>query len=176
MTVLRLDRPRETVALLLGLAAIVIVGTAWGFELIGGFIPCKLCLEQRIPYYLGAPVALAAFAADRANAPALVARVLLVILAALFAWGLAVGFYQAGAEWSFWPGPTDCSAQHDMSMPTTAGDLLGSLAKTRVVDCTKPQIRILGLSFAGWNVLTSGGLIVVTLWAALTRRGTWTKA
>jgi disulfide bond formation protein DsbB len=167
MTLLRLDRPRETLALLLALAAIGIVATAWGFELIGGFIPCKLCLEQRIPYYLGAPVALAAFAADRANAPALVARLLLVALAALFAWGLAVGFYQAGAEWSFWPGPADCTAQHGLAMPTAAGDLMSALQKTVVVDCTKPQIRILGLSFAGWNVLTSSGLIVVALWAGL---------
>lgn len=168
MTILRLDRPRENVALLLGLAAIAIVGTAWGFELIGGFIPCELCLEQRIPYYVGAPVALAAFAADRSGAPAWIARLLLVVLAALFAWGLAVGFYQAGAEWAFWPGPTDCTAQHGLTMPTAAGDLMGALQKTVVVDCTKPQIRIFGLSFAGWNVLTSSGLIVVALWAALT--------
>ncbi|MEP3665226.1 MAG: disulfide bond formation protein B, partial [Roseibium sp.] len=40
--------------LLGGLAAIA---TAWGFQLVGGFVPCKLCLEQRIPYYAGLPLA-----------------------------------------------------------------------------------------------------------------------
>lgn len=171
MLLLRLDRPRETIALLLAVTAVGVVGMAWGFELIGGFVPCKLCLEQRLPYYFGAPLALAAFAADRAGAPPRVARVMLVLLAGLFAWGLSVGFYQAGAEWGYWPGPTDCSAPHGQEMPTAATNLLAAMNKTHVVDCTKPQIRIFGLSFAGWNVLVSAGLISVTMWAALTKRG-----
>ena len=166
MSLLRLDRPRETTALLLAIAAIGVVGMAWGFELIGGFVPCRLCLEQRLPYYFGAPLALFAFAADRTGWPAWVARVALALLAGLFAWGLSVGFYQAGAEWGYWPGPSDCSSPHGQTMPMGAGDLLGAIAKTHVVDCTKPQIRILGLSFAGWNVIASSGLIAVTLWAA----------
>ena len=41
------------------------VGTALGFEHIGGYIPCKLCLEQRTPYYVGVPLmALAALASS----------------------------------------------------------------------------------------------------------------
>ncbi len=175
MTTPRLDLSRPTIALILALACIGIVSTAWGFELIGGFQPCRLCLEQRLPYYIGAPLALAAFVADRSGAPAWVARLGLLALAGLFAWGLAVGFYQAGAEWAFWPGPKDCSSTGD-TMPTSAADLLAAMAKTHVVDCTKAQIRILGLSFAGWNVLTSAGLIAVTLWAAFRARGTTTGA
>ena len=41
--------------LLLGLLTIL---GAWGFQVIGGYFPCKLCLEQRVPYYVGLPVAL----------------------------------------------------------------------------------------------------------------------
>ncbi|TBW36257.1 disulfide bond formation protein B [Siculibacillus lacustris] len=158
-----LERPRATVAGLLALAAVAIVATAWGFELIGGFIPCKLCLEQREPYYLGAVVAAVAFASERFGGPALVARLAFLVLAGLFAWGLSVAIYQAGAEWAFWPGPTDCGAVRGVSVPMNASDLLGSLEKTHIVDCTKAQIRILGLSFAGWNVPTSLGLIAVSL-------------
>ena len=40
--------------LLFGMAATV--GIALGFEHIGGYIPCKLCLEQRWPYYAGVPL------------------------------------------------------------------------------------------------------------------------
>ena len=32
------------------------VGTALGFQHLGGYIPCKLCLEQRTPYYVGVPL------------------------------------------------------------------------------------------------------------------------
>ncbi len=161
---------RDVLALLLGLAAIAIVSTAWGFELIGGFVPCRMCLEQRIPYYLGAPLALLAFAADRLRLPALLPRLMLVALAGLFAWGLYVGAYQAGAEWGWWHGPADCSGTRLDALPA-AGDLMANLGKVKAIDCTKPQIRILGLSFAGWNVLTSLGLIAVTLFAALKAEG-----
>ena len=40
--------------LLVAMAATV--GTALGFQHIGGYIPCKLCYEQRIPYYAGVPL------------------------------------------------------------------------------------------------------------------------
>lgn len=163
-------RRRDSIALLLALACVAIVSTAWGFELIGGFVPCRMCLEQRIPYYVGAPLALLAFAADRVRLPALLPRLMLIALAALFAWGLWVGAYQAGAEWGWWHGPADCSGTRLDAMPS-AGDLLANLDKVKAIDCTKPQIRILGLSFAGWNVLTSLGLIAVTLFAALRAEG-----
>ena len=43
------------------------VGTALGFQHIGGYIPCKLCLEQRMPYYVGVPLmALAVAVVDAA--------------------------------------------------------------------------------------------------------------
>ena len=160
-------RRRDGSAFLLAMAAVGIVASAWGFELIGGFVPCRLCLEQRMPYYIGAPLALLAAFADRAPGPRLTARLLLLALAGLFAWGLWVGAYQAGAEWGWWPGPADCSGGRTTPIPTSAGDLLASLEKVKVIDCTKPQIRILGLSFAGWNVLVSLGLIAATLHAAL---------
>ncbi len=164
---LDLDRPRATLAAALGIAAAVIVATAWGFELIGGFVPCKLCLMQRDPYYLAMPIAALAFGVEALRGPAWVTRLLLLVLLGLFAWGGAVGAYQAGAEWGWWPGPSDCGATRGAQIPTSAGDLLGSLGKVKIVDCSKPQIRILGLSFAGWNVLTSAGLVVVALAATL---------
>jgi disulfide bond formation protein DsbB len=157
-----IDRPRESIVLLLGIGAIVVVGAAWSFEL-SGFVPCKLCLIQRLPYYMAIPLAFMGWSVERISGPAWLTRLTLLALAGLFVWGGSVGFYQAGAEWGYWPGPTDCGATRGATIPTAAGDLLGSLSKVKIVDCTKPQIRILGLSFAGWNVITSTGLVLVTL-------------
>jgi disulfide bond formation protein DsbB len=161
MTALPFPRPRETVAALLCLASIAIVASAWGFELFGGFIPCRLCLEQRIPYYAGAAVAAVAFLAERFDAPAFVARLGLLILIGLFAWGVSIGVYQAGAEWGYWPGPTDCADLAGNGVPKNALDLFGGIEATRIVDCSKAQLVVFGLSFAGWNVLASLGLIAV---------------
>jgi disulfide bond formation protein DsbB len=52
-----------------------------GFEHIGGYIPCALCLTQRIPYYVAAPLMLVAPLFSRfAGGPAWLVRGLLVRL------------------------------------------------------------------------------------------------
>ena len=79
-------------------------------SIIGGYIPCKLCLEQRMPYYVGAPLmALAAAVVGMAGGRAWL-RGLLAAGGLLMAYGLYLGVYHAGVEWGWWPGPTDCGA------------------------------------------------------------------
>jgi disulfide bond formation protein DsbB len=156
------------VALFLAGAMAIVVGSALAFEHVGGYIPCKLCLEQRWPYYLGAPImALAAFA-SHFGLSALLTRALLVIGAALMGYGLYLGIFHAGVEWSFWPGPTDCAAVAG-GVETDAGNLLNALNATHPPSCDKAAIRILGLSLAGWNVLASVVLMSVAVRAAVRR-------
>jgi disulfide bond formation protein DsbB len=38
-------------------------------------------------------------------------------------------------------------------MTTNAGDLLGELNTIKGPSCTDTALRVLGLSFAGWNVI-----------------------
>lgn len=163
---------RQLVMLLIagGLASIL---TAWGFQLIGGYVPCKLCLEQRIPYYVGLPLALLALLVMLRETPAqgrLVVTVLLLAVAAVFAWGAGIGAYQAGAEWGFWAGPADCGGGG--GMPDSAANMLNALRSTRVVSCTEASWRMFGLSFAGWNAVISAGVAVLALAGAWAwRRG-----
>ena len=51
-------RRRMAIAIFLAVAMAATVGAALGFQYIGGYLPCKLCYEQRIPYYVGAPLML----------------------------------------------------------------------------------------------------------------------
>ncbi|TIL77246.1 MAG: disulfide bond formation protein B, partial [Mesorhizobium sp.] len=48
-------RQRMRTALFLAAAMAATVGSALAFQHLGGYIPCKLCLEQRTPYYIGVP-------------------------------------------------------------------------------------------------------------------------
>ncbi|SOC26270.1 disulfide bond formation protein B [Stappia indica] len=163
---------RQLVLLLIagGLASIL---TAWGFQLIGGYVPCKLCLEQRIPYYVGLPLALLALLVMLRGTPAqgrLAVTVLLLAVAGVFAWGAGIGAYQAGAEWGFWAGPADCGGGG--GMPDSAANMLNALRSTRVVSCTEASWRMFGLSFAGWNAVISAGVAVLALAGAwIWRRG-----
>jgi disulfide bond formation protein DsbB len=155
-------------ALAVTLIAAATIAAAWGFELIGGYIPCALCLEERIPYYIGVPVALAALIASLIAVPARLPRALLVATALVFAYGAYLGIYHAGAEWGFWPGPADCAAGAAPAT-TSAADILSQLDSVRVVSCTEATWRFppdWGLSFAGWNAAISVLLALVALWGA----------
>ena len=69
---------RSLTALFLAVAMAVVVGSALGFEHIGGYIPCALCLEQRTPYYIGAPLMLVAAIVSRAGGPSWAVRLSLI--------------------------------------------------------------------------------------------------
>ncbi len=143
---------------------IAVIAMAWGFQLIGGYVPCKLCLEQRIPYYLGLPLVLIALVL-LLKSQRLLPVFLLSVVAVIFAYGAGLGIYQAGAEWQFWDGPRDCGGGG--GLPSTASDMLSALARTRVVSCTEASWRMLGLSFAGWNAVASSGLAGLAAVAAV---------
>ena len=153
------------IALVLAFAAAVTILAALGFQHIGGYQPCALCLMQRLPYYLGVPVALAAVV-SAGRAPRAVTAALFVVFGALMLYGLALAVYHSGVEWRFWEGPASCAAAG--AAPETAGSVLDSLRSgVRGPSCTDAVWRFLGLSFAGWNVLISA------LLAALAALGAW---
>lgn len=141
----------EIAAAILALALISILG-AWTFEAFG-YLPCELCLKQRIPYYAGVPLAaLTLWLARKPGAhPALPAAFL--GLAMIFYASLALGVYHSGVEWGLWPGPAGCTGQ--MQTAANPAEFLKQLQTARVVRCDEPAIRVFGLSMAGMNAIVS---------------------
>ncbi|WP_339764921.1 disulfide bond formation protein B [uncultured Hoeflea sp.] len=156
---------RTLTALFLGIAMAIVVGTALGFEHIGGYIPCALCLEQRIPYYIGAPLMLVAAIVSKAGGPSWAVRGLLAVGGLLMLYGLVLGVYHSGVEWHWWEGPASCATSAD-AVTRDAGSLLGDLSSKKPPSCDAAALRVLGLSFAGWNVLASAVLAAVAFRAA----------
>ena len=151
---LRRDIQAPAFVLVVGLATIL---AAWGFQLIGGYVPCKLCLEERLPYYVGLPIAFVALTSALASAPAWLVRLALALAAIVFLYGAWLGTYHAGAEYGWWAGPSDCGAG-GLSAATKSDDLINQLNGIRIVSCTTASWRFpdgWGLSFAGWNAVVS---------------------
>ena len=143
-------------------AAVIL--TALGFEHIGGYRPCPLCLEQRWAYYAAMPLlflALVLFSMDKPR----VAGVLFLLIAVAFLANTGLGIYHAGAEWKFWPGPDTCSGGAG-ALATSAGNLLQNLERSTVIRCDEAALRIAGLSLAGWNVIASLMLFTACVKAA----------
>ncbi|MGD9715218.1 MAG: disulfide bond formation protein B [Thermomicrobiales bacterium] len=165
-------RRTETLAasfvLLVGLATIL---SAWGFQIIGGFEPCALCLEQRIPYYVALPLVLVSLVSAWIDRPAWLARGTLAMAGLVFLYGAYLGIHHAGVEWKWWAGPNDCAVGG--AMPMTADNLLEQLESVRIVSCTEASWRFpagWGLSFAGWNAVISLVLGIVAIAAAARKR------
>lgn len=156
-------RPGFVPSILLAAGMAATVGIALGFQHIGGYIPCALCLLQRDPYYYGIPVALAAAAAAALGLPSWITRTLLAIAGIMMLVGAGLGVYHSGVEWGFWEGPTTCATSAS-GVTTNAGDLLSDLNAVKGPSCTDAALRVLGLSFAGWNVLASVALAAIAFW------------
>ena len=150
---------------MLAIAAATILG-ALAFEHIGGYLPCALCLMQRTPYYVGVPLAALALVAAWRRAP----RAVLVDplrrsspLLMLYSGGLArlpfrrrMGLLGRARP----PARRRASRQAWRIMLT-------QLETTHAPSCTEATWRLLGLSFAGWNVLVSALLAALGLYGAL---------
>ncbi len=153
--------PERRAAVLLAISAATI-GGAWFSEYGLGYIPCKLCLMQRWPYYFGVPLAALAFLIAGPLRTPRAARPAFAMLAAIFMVSVALGVHHAGVEWGWWAGPADCGGRISEG-PASVGDLMAAMNKTRLVSCTEAPFRILGLSLAGWNAMVSFVLATIAI-------------
>lgn len=143
------------------------IGLASGFEHIGGFVPCELCLQQRIPYYAAIPLVGMALTTTPSVLGRWTSRLLLLMAAIVMTIGAILAFYHAGAEWQWWSGPSSCTAT---GLPRFEGDILMQL---RMIEpaCNRVAWRVVGLSFAGWNVVSSTVFALIGYYAVFKRQG-----
>ncbi|MFY8115601.1 MAG: disulfide bond formation protein B [Rhabdaerophilum sp.] len=156
-----IDRPVPLLLAAIALASAAI-GGAWFSELGLGYVPCMLCLWQRIPYYVAALPAIAVLALLASGRAPRATGWLALGLALIFLVSAGLGLFHAGVEWKLWAGPAGCGGRVELAAPSFQ-DFQKSLQKARVVLCDEAPMRLLGLSFAGWNAVVS--LVVAGLFA-----------
>ena len=155
------DTRQKQAVLAVFLLSFASIAAAYGFEYIGGYKPCALCYQQRLVYYLVVPLTgiFVGLALAGKNPGALLsAKQLLWVAVIAMLTGAGLAAYHAGVEWKLWAGPTSC---------TGGGGLSGGLpdfSKAKVVMCDEAQLRIFGLSFAGWNVVVSLMVVFIAIW------------
>ena len=139
---------------------ILVLGSALWFEHFLGYVPCDLCLKQRIPYYIGIPVLLLGTVSLFVGLPTRLVRFLLLIGLLCLVTTIMLGVYHAGIEWKFWAGPASC-ASGSSGEAGDAATLLSRLADSVPPSCDEAAGRFLGISFAGWNVLSAAVLAYI---------------
>ena len=155
--------PAFAAALIVAIVGALTIAGAWFFELVVKLKPCPMCLEQRWPYYIGVPLALAVTLAASRKAPRVIVAGGLAVLVGLMLWGAYMGAFHAGVEWKLWLGPQECSGAPELG---PAGGLLDRLQTINITRCDEAAWRFLGLSLAGYNALISLALAAVAAWGA----------
>ena len=112
-----------------------------------GHEPCKLCLYQRIPYFLAILLIIKIFFFKKYE------KITLLILTLIFVSSAALAFYHFGIEQGFFSESLACTAP-DLSKTLSKEQLLEQL-KQNNISCKDVSFRILGLSLAVINTIFS---------------------
>ena len=118
-----------------------------------GYEPCKLCLYQRIPYFLAILLIIKIFFFKKYE------KITLLILSLIFIVSTALAFYHFGIEQGFFNESLACTAP-DLSK-TLSKEQLMELLKQNSVSCKDVSFKILGLSLAAINTIFSLVLSVI---------------
>jgi len=120
-----------------------------------GHEPCKLCLYERIPYFLSILLIIKIIFIEKYK------KITLLILFLVFMCSTVLAFYHFGIEQGFFSESLACTSG-DLSKTLSKEELLQQL-KQNSIDCKNVSFRILGLSLAAINTIFSLVLSVIFL-------------
>jgi len=131
----------------------LILFSAYIIEYKLGHAACKLCLYERIPYFISISLILVILFINKYE------KIILLILSFVFFVGAAIAFYHFGIEQGFF----------DESLVCITENLTGTLSKEKLLEqlkqnsisCKNVSFRILGFSLATINSIYSIILCVI---------------
>ena len=109
--------------------------------------PCKLCLYQRIPYFLSMLLIIKILFIKKYE------KITLLILFLVFMSSTTLAFYHFGIEQGFFSESLACTTE-DLSKTLSKEELLEQLKQNRI-SCKDVSFRILGFSLAAINTIFS---------------------
>ena len=118
-----------------------------------GHEPCKLCLYERIPYFLAILLIIKILFFKKYK------KITLLILSLVFASSTVLAFYHFGIEQGFFSESSICNAE-DLSKILSKEQLLEQL-KQNSVSCKDVSFKILDLSLAAINTIFSFFISVI---------------
>ena len=127
--------------------------SAFVIEHIYGYQPCKLCLYERIPYFLSILLIVKIFFTKGYE------KITLLILSLVFIISSILAFYHFGIEQGFFKESFAC-ATTDLSENLTKEELLKQLSEN-TISCKDVSFKILGFSLAAINTIFSIVLSVI---------------
>ena len=123
----------------------LVLVTAFIIENQLGHEPCKLCLYERIPYFLSMLLIIKMLFIKKYE------RITVLILSLVFISSAALAFYHLGIEQGFFSESLACTAG-DLAKTYSKEQLLEQL-KQNTISCKDVSFRVFGLSLAAINTI-----------------------
>jgi len=148
---------RQRLILIAAFGSAALLTGAFGFQYIGGLWPCTLCLWQRWPHAAAILLGVLGMTLPQRIWPILGAVAALVTA--------AIALFHVGVEQTWWEGLATCTA--DTMGNVNVNDLLNTdVTVGAPVRCDAIAWTLFAISMAGWNMLLSTGLAVISIKAA----------
>ena len=118
-----------------------------------GHKPCKLCVYERIPYFLSMLLIILIFLLRSYE------KIIILILSLVFFVSFVLAFYHLGIEQGFFEESWTCATK-DLVNTLSKDELLKQLEQN-TISCKDVSFKILGLSLAAFNTIFSIILSVI---------------
>ena len=148
-------RNKPSLLLIVIILSVTSVSIAFFFQYQLEILPCKLCLWQRWPHFIGIPLGIIGLLTLKNNIP--------LTLTALInsGFGIILSIYHSGIEREFWQGFSNCTGLSDIS-DISPKQLLSALFETPVTKCDSIPWSLMGLSMANLNIAVL--LVIFFFW------------
>jgi len=140
------------------LTPLALLAGAYGFQYIGGLVPCELCWWQRYAHAAALGLAITSLTMGQ--------RAWVWLSGVALACAAAIGGFHAGVEYGWWKGFTECTTTVKFGAGT---DALSAIMAAPVIRCDVVQWKLLGISMAGYDFLVSGA-VALAIFALLARK------
>ena len=132
---------------------VVVTISAFIIEYQLNYQPCKLCIYERVPYFLSIALIIKIFFVNKYQ------KITLLILSLVFIISSILAFYHFGIEQGFFKESPVCTTK-DLSETLTKEEILEQLNKSSI-SCKDVSFTIFGLSLATINTIFSIFLSVI---------------
>ena len=149
---MKITLKRKNIYLIVIFYSIAAILSAIYIENILGYLPCKLCLYQRIPFIFSIFLCFLGYYYFKSDK-------ILIYLILLFSISFIIAGYHFGIENGFFEEFGGCSANNLEII--SKKELLESL--TINISCKDAIFKIFGVSLSGWNTFISLLIVIISL-------------
>ena len=144
----------------LGLASAFSIGFALYLEIFQELAPCVLCQYQRLPYFTVMAIASLGILASKHAKYCKLTGFIAILCALTFFIGSLTALFHFGAEMKWWKGTAGCGVTGLDA--TSVETLKDTIMNSPLSSCGDVLWRYLGVSLAGWNLMWSTSLTLVS--------------